>query len=68
MCETAFVARGGEGRPADGDLDTINARWPTWNPRLAKFLMEDPIVRLREQLSDAYSDIGAPERQRELFD
>lgn len=68
LCETAFVARGGEGQPADGDLDTINARWPTWNPRLAKFLMEDPIVRLREQLADAYSDIGAPERQRELFD
>ena len=68
LCETAFVARGGEGRPADGDLDTINARWPTWNPRLAKFLMEDPVRHLREQLSQTFSDIGAPERQRELFD
>jgi hypothetical protein len=30
--------------------------------------MDDPVQRLREQLNDSYSDIGAPERQRELFE
>lgn len=68
LCETAFVARGGEGLPADGDMDAINARWPAWHARLANFLMEDPLRRSREQLGQAYLDIGAPELQRELFD
>src|SRR3546814_9047470 len=34
LCETAFVARGGEGGPADGDLDALAARWPAWHARL----------------------------------
>ncbi len=68
LCETAFVARGGEGMPADGDMDTINARWPAWNARLANFLMEDPVRGLREQLTSLYLEAGAPEPQRELFD
>lgn len=68
LCETAFVARGGEGLPADGDMDTINARWPAWHARLANFLMEDPVRGLREQLTSLYLEAGAPEPQRELFD
>ena len=67
LCETAFVARGTEGGPADGDLDTLNARWPAWHARLAGFLMEDPLRAQREQLSVLVQHAGAPERQRELF-
>src|SRR3546814_8950467 len=43
LCETAFVARGGEGGPADGDLDALAARWPAWQARLANFLMHDQL-------------------------
>ncbi len=68
LCETAFVARGGEGLPGDGDMDAINARWPAWHARLANFLMEDPVRALREHLSSLYLEAGAPEPQRELFD
>ncbi len=68
LCETAFVARGGEGLPGDGDMDAINARWPAWHARLANFLMEDPVRSLREQLTSLYLEAGAPEPQRELFD
>lgn len=68
LCETAFVARGGEGLPGDGDLDAINARWPAWHARLANFLMEDPIRASREQLAACYAEAGSPERQRALFD
>ena len=68
LCETAFVARGGEGLPGDGDMDAINARWPAWHARLANFLMEDPVRALREQLTSLYLEAGAPEPQRELFD
>ncbi|MGH8063581.1 MAG: glycosyltransferase family 2 protein [Pseudoxanthomonas sp.] len=67
LCETAFVARGGEGGPAEGDMDAINARWPAWNARLANFLMSDPLRAQREHLASLYADIGSPEPQRELF-
>ncbi|WP_411832996.1 glycosyltransferase family 2 protein [Pseudoxanthomonas mexicana] len=68
LCETAFVARGGEGVPADGDMDALNARWPAWHPRLADFLMGDPLRAMRAQLSQLCASLDAPERQRELFD
>ena len=67
LCETAFVARGGEGGPAEGDMDAINARWPAWNARLANFLMNDPLHAPRERLASLYAEIGSPEPQRELF-
>src|SRR3546814_16429615 len=50
LCETAFVARGGEGGPADGDLDALAARWPAWHSRLANFLMHDPLGATRQIL------------------
>ena len=43
LCTRAYVARAGEGRPGDGDLDRIAARWPHWNATLATFLMDDPL-------------------------
>jgi len=67
LCETAFVARAGEGVPADGDMDAIAARWPAWHPRLARCLMDDPLRALREQLSGVHATIGPPAPQRELF-
>ena len=67
LCETAFVARGGEGAPFDGDMDTLNVRWPTWNARLANFLMGDPLRGTRERLASLHASIESPEPQRELF-
>ena len=67
LCETAFVARGGEGAPADGDLDVLAARWPTWHPRLAGFLMDDPLHALRERLADVLAAPDPTSPQRELF-
>ncbi|HVI58898.1 MAG TPA: glycosyltransferase [Luteimonas sp.] len=67
LCETAFVARGGEGGPADGDLDALAARWPGWHARLAGFLMHDPLAAERRALSRAYELVDAPAAQHELF-
>ncbi len=67
LCETAFVARGGEGGAADGDMDAINARWPAWHSRLANFLMQDPLRASREHLAALHAEVGPPEPQRELF-
>ncbi|WP_242112328.1 glycosyltransferase family 2 protein [Luteimonas aquatica] len=67
LCETAFVARGGEGGPADGDLDALAARWPHWHARLAGFLMDDPLHEVRERLSRLHAEADATQRQRDLF-
>lgn len=66
LCETAFVARGGEGGPADGDLDALAARWPAWRPRLAQFLMQDPVRARREELARRLAEVDPPS-QHELF-
>ena len=67
LCETAFVARGGEGGPADGDLDALGVRWPAWHARLANFLMHDPLAEMRDALSRAHVEVDAPKAQRDLF-
>lgn len=67
LCETAFVARGGEGGPADGDLDALAARWPGWHARLAGFLMHDPLAQARRDLARAWGEVDLPHAQRELF-
>ena len=68
LCETAFVARGGEGGAADGDLDALAVRWPNWHPRLASFLMDDPLSATRAALTVAYAGIDPLQAQRKLFD
>jgi hypothetical protein len=67
LCETAFVARGGEGGPAEGDMEALAARWPEWHARLAHFLMDDPLHARREQLAACHLQVGAPRQQAELF-
>ena len=67
LCETAFVARGGEGGPADGDMDALAVRWPAWHARLATFLMQDPLHAARVQLSELQAGIDGPQCQHDLF-
>ena len=67
LCETAFVARGGEGGPGEGDMDALYARWPAWNARLAEFLMHDPLHDLRERLQRLHAEVGPPRAQGDLF-
>lgn len=67
LCETAFVARFGEGGPAEGDLDALAVRWPAWHARLANFLMDDPLAAMREQLVRLHAGIPVPQAQSELF-
>ena len=66
LCETAFVGRGSEGAPCDGDLDVLAARWPAWHPRLARFLMDDPLHAARAQLGALLAAVE-PVAQRDLF-
>lgn len=50
LCEQAFVARDREPWHGDDDIDVIAVRWPGYRPRLARFLMEDPLQDSRREL------------------
>lgn len=67
LCETAFVARGGEGGPADGDMDALAARWPSWHSRLATFLMQDPLHATRLALQRGFDALEHAPAQQQLF-
>lgn len=67
LCETAFVARRGEGGPADGDMDALAVRWPAWHARLAHFLMDDPLREARARLGECLEHADQPRPQRDLF-
>lgn len=66
LCESAFVACTAEGVPADGDLDVLAARWPGWHPRLARFLMDDPLRPARDALAARLAAVGTG-LQADLF-
>lgn len=67
LCETAFVARPGEGGALGDDIDALAARWPDWHARLARFLMQDPLYVLRAQLGQALAAQPPGQVQAELF-
>lgn len=67
LCDTAFVARAGEGTPFDGDMERLAVRWPDWHARLAGFLMRDPLRDPRARLAARVSEVGPPDPQRDLF-
>lgn len=71
LCETAFVARPGEGLANGDDLDLLAARWPAWHARLAQFLMQDPLHALRASLQRAVDaappDDGTAWPQPDMF-
>ncbi|HSD17063.1 MAG TPA: glycosyltransferase [Thermomonas sp.] len=67
LCETAFVGRGVEGLPADGDMDALSVRWPAWHAQLAHFLMDDPLRALRERMGDALARLDSVPPQPDLF-
>jgi hypothetical protein len=67
LCDTAYVARAREGTPFEGDLDVLAARWPDWHPRLARFLMEDPLRTLRAELGARLAALEAGGPQADLF-
>jgi hypothetical protein len=67
LCQSAFVARGGEGSAFDGDMDRLAVRWPDWHARVAGFLMRDPLREPRRQLDAQLATVGPPPPQPDLF-
>ena len=48
-------------------MDALAARWPDWHPRLAHYLMQDPLRASRAQLAAILDSLGPPDAQRDLF-
>ena len=67
LAADAFVAREVEDLPADGDMDALSARWPGWHARLATFLMQDPLQRVRARLQRELAMLDPPPPQADLF-
>ncbi len=67
LCETTFVGRDSEGSHWPGDLEALASRWPAWTPRLADFLMRDPLHALRDDLQERYRQAIMPRAQGDLF-
>lgn len=68
LCDNAFVGRQEEGRLAEGDMDVLANRWPSWTARLAGFLMDDPLRAQREHLQALCEQAIMPQAQRDLFE
>lgn len=68
LCDNAFVGRREEGRPADGDMEVLGNRWPTWTARLAELLMDDPLHGHRLHLQQLAEQAELPLQQADLFD
>lgn len=67
LCENAFVGRGAEATSREGDLEALATRWPAWMPRLAAFLMHDPLHGLRQDLQLLQQQAIMPREQGDLF-
>lgn len=67
LCENAYVARDGESTAQDGDMEALGTRWPAWQPRLAGFLMADPLRATRDALQQLHQQAIMPRSQGDLF-
>ena len=67
LCENAFVARDREPWHGEEDLDVLSVRWPGYRPRLAQFLMDDPLHAVRAELQRRYDEAADASPQDDLF-
>ncbi|MBE2209967.1 MAG: glycosyltransferase [Xanthomonadaceae bacterium] len=67
LCENAFVARDREPWHGEEDLDVLAVRWPGYRPRLAQFLMDDPLHDTRLELQRLYDEAADDSLQDDLF-
>ncbi len=74
LCDDAYVAHRGHASfvgtghvPGGENLRRLNARWPGYNERIARFILDDPLRVARERLSDALAMLAADGPQLDLF-
>ena len=52
LCPSAYVARGAEaaGGATFGEIERLQVRWPDFQERVARFILDDPLRPLRDRL------------------
>jgi len=74
LCDDAYVAHLGHASftalgeaPGGENLRRLNARWPGYNERIARFILDDPLRDARGRLSDGLAMLAAASPQGDLF-
>lgn len=75
LCDSAYVAHLGHASfgplgegPGGENLRRLNARWPGYNERIARYILADPLRPLRDRLQRRLDTMDHPAGQRDLFD
>ncbi|MFN7521041.1 MAG: glycosyltransferase family 2 protein, partial [Lysobacteraceae bacterium] len=74
LCDDAYVVHHGHASfaatglaPGGENLRRLNARWPGYNERIARFLHDDPLRGDRDRLAAALAMLAAESPQGDLF-
>jgi GT2 family glycosyltransferase len=74
LCDDAYVVHRGHASfaatglaPGGENLRRLNARWPGYNERIARFILDDPLRAHRGRLADALAMLAAGSPQGDLF-
>lgn len=74
LCDNAYVVHHGGASfaplglvPGGDNLERLNARWPGYNERIARFIMADPLYPQRQKLAASLQALQAAGPQRDLF-
>jgi len=69
LCPSVFVARGAEadGGATFGEIERLQVRWPDFQERVARFILEDPLRPLRERLRARIIELSRTGPQGDLF-
>lgn len=74
LCDDAYVVHRGHASfaatglaPGGENLRRLNARWPGYNERIARFILDDPLRGDRERLAEAIAMLAAESPQGDLF-
>lgn len=69
LCPAAYVGGGAEadGGAALGEIERLQSRWPDFQERVARFILEDTLRPLRERLRARLAELARGGPQRDLF-
>ena len=69
LCPAAYVARGpqSDGGATFADIERLLVRWPDFQERVARFILEDPLRPLRERLRARLAELSRRGPQGDLF-
>jgi GT2 family glycosyltransferase len=69
LCPSAYVARGADadGGATFGEIERLQVRWPDFQERVARFILEDPLRPLRDRLRARIVEMTRGGPQGDLF-